>query len=102
MNHLSIWEKESFYKNCDIIIVGAGLMGLWTAFELKQRAPRLNITIVEKNTTPLGASTRNAGFACFGRPTELLSDADTMGEDAMWLIAQMRFLGIEKIKNIFI
>lgn len=101
MNHLSIWEKESFYKNCDIIIVGAGLMGLWTAFELKKRAPRLNITIVEKNTTPLGASTRNAGFACFGSPTELLSDADTMGEDAMWQIAQMRFLGIEKIKNIF-
>lgn len=101
MDYSSIWEKESFYKNCDIIIVGAGLMGLWTAFELKQRASKLNITIIEKHTTPIGASTRNAGFACFGSPTELLSDADTMGEDEMWQIAQMRFLGIEKIKSMF-
>jgi len=97
----SLWEKETYYSNNDVLIVGAGLMGLWTALELKKRAPKLNITIAEKSSTPLGASTRNAGFACFGSPTELLSDASTMGEDEMWQIAEMRYKGIEKIKTHF-
>lgn len=101
MISLSIWEKESFYATQDIVIVGAGLMGLWTAFELKKRSPQLNITIVERNTTPLGASTRNAGFACFGSPTELMSDMETMGAEEMLRIVEMRYKGIEKIKSHF-
>lgn len=44
----SLWEKETYYSNNDVLIVGAGLMGLWTALELKKRAPKLKITIVEK------------------------------------------------------
>ena len=63
---LSFWEKDSYYADTDIVIIGAGLMGLWSAYELKKAAPSLSITILEKNATPLGASTRNAGFACFG------------------------------------
>jgi gamma-glutamylputrescine oxidase len=101
MISLSIWEKESFYAPQDIVIVGAGLMGLWTAYELKKVSPLLNITIVERNTTPLGASTRNAGFACFGSPTELMSDMETMGTDEMLRIVEMRYKGIEKIKSHF-
>lgn len=101
MISLSIWEKESFYAPQDIIIIGAGLMGLWTAYELKKKSPQLNITIVERNTTPLGASTRNAGFACFGSPTELMSDMESMGNEEMLRIVEMRFKGIEKIKSHF-
>ncbi len=99
--NLSIWEKESFYAPQDIIIAGAGLMGLWTALELKKRNEKLRITIVERATTPLGASTRNAGFACFGSPTELLHDADTLGIESMLAIVEMRYKGIEKIKSHF-
>ncbi|MCW3087569.1 MAG: hypothetical protein JWQ78_955, partial [Sediminibacterium sp.] len=98
MSSLSIWETQSFYARQDIIIVGAGLMGLWSAWELKQRNKALRITILERNPTPLGASTRNAGFACFGSPTELLHDAAAMGTDAMLGIVEMRYKGIEKIK----
>jgi gamma-glutamylputrescine oxidase len=101
MSNLSIWEKESFYAPQDIIIVGAGLMGLWAALELKKGNEHLRITLVERNTTPLGASTRNAGFACFGSPTELIHDAETMGTDAMLAIVEMRYKGIEKIKQHF-
>lgn len=101
MISLSIWEKESFYAPQDIIIVGAGLMGLWTARELLQRNPSLKITIVEKSSSPLGASTRNAGFACFGSPTELMSDMEDMGKDEMLRIVEMRYKGIEKIKRHF-
>lgn len=101
MYNLSIWEKETYYAPQDILIVGAGLMGLWSALELKKRRPALRITIIERNTTPLGASTRNAGFACFGSPTELIHQATTMGTDAMLQVVEQRHRGIEKIKANF-
>lgn len=101
MHSLSIWEKESFYSQQDVIIVGAGLMGLWSALELKTKKKQLRITILERNATPLGASTRNAGFACFGSPTELIHDAATIGTDAMLEVVEMRYKGIEKIKTHF-
>lgn len=101
MASLSIWEQESFYAPKDIIIVGAGLMGLWTAWELLQQKPSLRIVILERNSTPLGASTRNAGFACFGSPTELMSDIETMGINDMLSLVEMRYKGIEKIKHHF-
>jgi glycine/D-amino acid oxidase-like deaminating enzyme len=101
MSNLSIWESESFYSTQDIIIIGGGFMGLWTALYLKQKNSALNITILEKNITPLGASTRNAGFSCFGSPTEILSDIETLGLEETLEIVRMRFEGIEKIKNTF-
>lgn len=99
--NISIWEKDSFFAPQDIIIVGGGLMGLWSAITLKEKKHSLRITILEKNITPLGASTRNAGFACFGSPTELLHDAQTLGESTMLSITEKRFKGIEKITHYF-
>jgi glycine/D-amino acid oxidase-like deaminating enzyme len=101
MSNLSVWEKESFYSTQDVILVGGGLMGLWTAYELKKKNPYLKITILERNTIPLGASTRNAGFACFGSPTEIIHDIEQMGLDTTLEVVKMRYLGIEKIKGHF-
>lgn len=101
MYQVSFWEEQSFYAPQDFIVVGAGLAGLWTALELRLAMPAATITIVERGNIPMGASTRNAGFACFGSPSEMISDAKAMGEDAMWSIAEMRYKGIEKIRNYF-
>jgi gamma-glutamylputrescine oxidase len=101
MPQISLWEEESFYAPQDFIVAGAGLAGLWTALELKSRIPSAKITIVERGSIPTGASTRNAGFACFGSPTEMISDATNMGADAMWSVVQMRYKGIEKIRKHF-
>ncbi|SJZ92445.1 NAD(P)/FAD-dependent oxidoreductase [Sediminibacterium ginsengisoli] len=101
MHHLSIWEKETYYSPQDIIIAGGGLMGLWTAFELKKRNNALRISVVERNPVPLGASSRNAGFACFGSPTELIHNMRSMGKDAMLEVVEMRYKGIEKIRSFF-
>jgi glycine/D-amino acid oxidase-like deaminating enzyme len=97
---ISVWEKESFYAKRDIIIIGAGLAGLWCAYELINNNPNLKILMLEKGIIPEGASTRNAGFACIGSPTELLHDAAKMGEDKMLSITEMRFKGIEKIRKV--
>ena len=98
---LSIWEKESFFAPADIIIAGSGLVGLWSAYYLKKKHPSLKITIVERGIIPAGASTRNAGFACFGSLTELLADIDLMGEDKMLELVSRRFKGLRKIRKTF-
>lgn len=98
---ISIWEKESFYAPQDIIIVGSGFVGLWCAYYLKKRHPGDSITIVDRGIIPTGASTRNAGFACFGSVSELRRDVDGMGENKMLELVEMRFRGLQKIQNTF-
>jgi len=98
---VSVWEKETFFAPQDIIIAGSGFVGLWSAFYLKKRNPELKITILDKGIIPTGASTRNAGFACFGSLTELLADEQKMGTDQMLRLVEMRYKGLEKIRNTF-
>lgn len=97
---LSVWERDSFFEEQDVIIIGSGLVGLWSAFELKQKQPGLKISILERGLIPTGASTRNAGFACFGSPSELLHDRTLLGESKMWDIVEMRYRGMQKMKNV--
>jgi glycine/D-amino acid oxidase-like deaminating enzyme len=101
MAQLSVWEKESFFAPSDIVIAGSGLVGLWSAYYLKRRAPSLRITIVERGLIPTGASTRNAGFACFGSLTELVANARQMGEDQMIELVEMRCKGLRRIRKTF-
>src|ERR1700722_11881165 len=98
---LSIWEKESWFAPADIVIAGSGLVGLWSAYYLKKKHPSLRITIIERGIVPTGASTRNAGFACFGSLTELLADIDQMGEDKMLELVSLRYRGLKKIRKTF-
>jgi len=48
--------------NADIIIVGGGYTGLWTAYYLKQTNPSLDISILEAEIAGYGASGRNGGW----------------------------------------
>ena len=97
----SIWEKETFYGHKDIIIVGSGVVGLWSAYYMKRLQPNANILILERGIIPTGASTRNAGFACIGSVTELLSDARKMGENKMLEIVALRYEGLRRIRKVF-
>ena len=97
----SIWENETFYAPQDVLIAGSGFVGLWSAFYLKKKHPRLKITIIDSGLIPTGASTRNAGFACFGSLSEVVYDAQAMGTDKMLQLVEMRYKGLEKIRKHF-
>jgi gamma-glutamylputrescine oxidase len=101
MMNLSYWEKDTYYSHRDVVIVGGGFAGLWCAIELKTRRPSLNIALLDKGVIPTGASTRNAGFSCFGSPTELLKDAANLGEQDMWQLVEWRYKGLLKIQQTF-
>ncbi|GGP35573.1 NAD(P)/FAD-dependent oxidoreductase [Streptomyces melanogenes] len=46
----------------DVVIVGGGYTGLWTAYYLKKAVPFLNITVLEARFCGYGASGRNGGW----------------------------------------
>ncbi|KIC64332.1 NAD(P)/FAD-dependent oxidoreductase [Chryseobacterium taiwanense] len=98
---ISVWELETFYRKRDIIIIGAGFTGLWTAISIKEKYPEKSVLIIERNSVPLGASTRNAGFACFGSLTEIIADSEKMGWDKTLDLVKIRFEGLQKIQNYF-
>ena len=95
---LSFWEQESYIK-ADYIIVGGGITGLSTAIELKEKRPAARVLVLERGLFPSGASTRNAGFACFGSLTELLIDRQTMGADRALLLVEERWRGLQKLRR---
>ncbi len=48
--------------SADVVIVGAGYTGLWTAYYLKKAQPRLRIVVLESRFAGFGASGRNGGW----------------------------------------
>jgi glycine/D-amino acid oxidase-like deaminating enzyme len=98
---ISVWEQSTYFAPKDLVIVGCGFVGLWTAYEAIQKNPKLNITILERGTIPSGASTRNAGFSCFGSVSELMYDVQLMGEAAMLETVKMRYDGLQRIQEVF-
>ena len=88
-------------KKYDVIIIGSCFSGLWLAYFLKKYKPKIEIAILETGTLPTGASTKNAGFSCFGSPTELLENIEVMGIDQAMFWAEKRYKGINMITQFF-
>jgi glycine/D-amino acid oxidase-like deaminating enzyme len=55
----------------DVVIVGAGYTGLWTAYYLSVADPGLRIVVVEAQVAGFGASGRNGGWCSALFPTPL-------------------------------
>jgi len=55
----------------DIVVVGAGYTGLWTAYYLARLAPDRAVTVVEARTAGFGASGRNGGWCTTEMPALL-------------------------------
>ncbi len=98
--HVSFWEKESFYNDIDFVIIGSGIVGLSSAIELKNKYPKAKVVILEKGVLPSGASTKNAGFACFGSPTEILDDLSIMSEEEVFSMVKKRWEGLVNLKKL--
>ena len=96
---LSYWEKAVFFKSLDVAIIGSGIVGLSAALCLKEKNPKLNIAIFEKGTIPTGASTKNAGFACFGSISELVADLKEHTEEEVFGLLRDRWRGLRRLKE---
>jgi len=96
--HTSFWEQDAML-DADFIIIGGGIIGLQTAIELRERAPSASVVVLERGLLPSGASSRNAGFACFGSLTEILADIEELGEAAALGIVERRWRGLNRLRS---
>jgi len=96
---LSYWEYKTWLSNIDFAVVGSGIVGLTCAIQLKKRYPKAKIVVLEKGMLPQGASTKNAGFACFGSISEVLSDLKNHSEEEVKQLVLQRFEGIQLLRE---
>lgn len=99
MTDYSLWEVEAFGATWDVCIVGGGITGLSTGISLLETFPGIRVLILDRWHLPLGASTRNAGFSCFGSPTEMLEDIRNMGQSATHDLIRQRYEGLIKLRS---
>ena len=97
--NFSFWEQDSWFTNIDYTIVGSGITGLNCALNLKERFPKAKILVLERGLLPNGASTKNAGFACFGSISEILDDLNSHTEDEVLQLVEKRLRGLELLRK---
>ncbi len=98
--NLSYWERETFFKDYDVAVIGSGIVGLTAAMHLKTLDPALRVVVLERGALPAGASTRNAGFACFGSMSELLDDMTRLTEDEVLAVVEKRWRGLQRLRTV--
>lgn len=99
MMQLSYWDRQTWLNGVDYAVVGSGIVGLQTAIHLKKSHPKAKVIILERGSMPQGASTKNAGFACFGSVSELLSDLKTFSETEVLDLVAMRWEGLRLLRQ---
>lgn len=96
----SYWEKEQILS-ADLVVVGAGFTGLSAALHYLENHSNRKVIVLDRSPFSMGASTRNAGFACIGSPTELLMNLENYTEDEVFTLVGKRYRGLCTILNRF-
>lgn len=96
---LSFWEWNRLEEK-DFAIVGGGILGLFTALEISIKYPNAKIALYERDFFANGATSKNAGFACFGSITEIMADRKRWGDDKTQEIIHKRWEGIQRIQTL--
>ncbi len=97
--NLSYWEIKSYLTDVDYTIIGSGIVGLNCALQLKQQFPKATILILERGMLPQGASTKNAGFACFGSLSEIIDDLNSHTEEEVFSLVKKRLDGLSLLRQ---
>ncbi|GAB3820613.1 NAD(P)/FAD-dependent oxidoreductase [Pontibacter rugosus] len=96
---LSFWERETYFNDINVLIIGSGIVGLNAALHLKTTQPALKILVAERGLLPTGASSKNAGFACFGSPSEMLEDLQHHPENEVFSLIERRWKGLQRLRQ---
>lgn len=97
--NFSYWELKNWFTDIDYTIVGSGIVGLHCALALRERFPDSKILVLEKGILPQGASTKNAGFACFGSISEIIDDLKSHSEEEVVELIQKRWNGLQLLRK---
>jgi len=98
-NTFSYWERTAFINDADVIIIGSGLVGLSAALQLKTKQPLLKVLVLERGFLPSGASTKNAGFACFGTLSEQIAAITHSSADEVLQLVDYKWRGLQRLRQ---
>jgi gamma-glutamylputrescine oxidase len=98
--NLSYWEIKSWLTEIDFAIIGSGIVGLSCAIRLRELHPKAKIVVFERGQFPQGASTKNAGFACFGSLSEILDDLNHHSEEDVVKLIKQRVQGLTRLRTL--
>lgn len=99
-NYMPSYWDFNLPKQLDFCIIGAGFTGIGIAIGLREKYPKAEIALMERLPTGAAASTKNAGFLCFGSPTEILDSIETIGEKKTFDLLSLRRKGANTLNNI--
>ena len=99
VNTYSYWERDLLTQPVDVAIIGGGFVGSFAGLFLARMRPDLQISIYDKNLSQGGASSRNAGFACFGSLSEILATVQDHSMDEVKAIIKKRYLGLRLMQE---
>src|ERR1700754_3960910 len=98
-HNYSYWEQTEFVNNADVIIIGSGIVGLSAALHLKKQQPALKVLVLERGFLPTGASTKNAGFACFGTVSEQMAYLKRSSETEVLRMVDYKWRGLQRLRQ---
>lgn len=96
----SYWEHQTFLDAYDLVVVGGGIVGLTAAIFSRRLRPTARVCVLERDLLPNGASTKNAGFACFGSISELIEQEKQSGTAALLQVVQARWQGLGLLREL--
>lgn len=77
--------------DADVVIVGAGYTGLWTALSLTEAEPTMRVVVLERRHVGFGASGRNGGWCSALLPVGLDALTRRHGRDAAIALQRAMF-----------
>ena len=97
----SYWESNAWLEDVDLVVVGAGIVGLSAALHARSMHPTWRIVVMDADPLGGGGSSRNAGFSCFGSASELQQDRQTLGDEAALELVRKRWQGLQQLRSTF-
>lgn len=84
----------------DVVIVGAGFIGLWSAYCLALAEPTLEVVVLEAEIAGFGAAGRNAGFVSAGIAGKAQAYIARGGWEGVQRAARAMIEGIEHVGEV--
>jgi len=89
-------EPLSGVETTDLVVIGGGYSGLWTALLAKERDPHRDVVLVEAGLCGDAASGRNGGFCAASLTHGLANGAERFGAE----VARLERLGRQNLDEI--
>lgn len=86
--------------SCDVVIVGGGFTGLWTAYYLKRHQAGARVVVVEREIAGFGPSGRNGGWVSAGIAGQWGVYASRTGTDAVSRAERTTYAAVDEIGEV--